>query len=273
MGPVMPILHELDRRLDSPPFDREEFDRRLPVSQAVADRVPLVHVHSEMDGFEELLKIRPHQLRVTKDGVATRGAELLLDLERSVYFYAGRVFPNGRGVLALGFASGIENGGAGSVTPFDTGGLVAGHLKLNLEPHNNDPARLAYGKSSVLPLTSWRNELARVLAAYFDQDSDYWNSRPSRSDPERVYELNNDWRAWTFEIRFHEGPSVYDCAAWSCNEPMFERLRKIDDKLPLNDEIQQHWSVFWSDSRRLDTNGSQWFREVMESWIRKQVGL
>src|SRR5208282_3209357 len=63
-----------------------------------------------------------------------------------------------------------------------------------------------------------------VLAAYFPADIDYWNGKPRPCDPEGLYELNTDWRSWTFEIRFYEGQSIHERAAWCADEPPWKHF-------------------------------------------------
>jgi hypothetical protein len=57
-------------------------------------------------------------------------AETALGLPRSLYFYSGRACPE-FGDVALAFEAGSEDGHTGSATPFDTGGLLAGHIKAS----------------------------------------------------------------------------------------------------------------------------------------------
>jgi hypothetical protein len=71
---------------------------------------------------------------------------------------------------------------------------------------------------------------ARILAAYFGGPADYWAGRPRPWDPEGLYELNDDWRAWTFEIRFSEGQAIDACAAWCADESIMAVLRRMQDE-------------------------------------------
>src|SRR5262249_3094758 len=139
----------------------------------------------------------------------TRRAEDLLGLGRSAYFYAGRAHPS-FGCVAFAFGPSCEAEHAGSVTPFDTGGLVhpPRFIRIRLGPSDGEAELVLYAQSSEIPLDRWRDVFARVLAAYFVSDIDYWQGRPMPLDPEGLYELNTDWRAWTFEVRFHEGQSI-----------------------------------------------------------------
>jgi hypothetical protein len=79
------------------------------------------------------------------------------------------------------------------------------YIRVRLDETDEMAAVAQYGTDSEMSLDEWRGNLARVLAAYFDDDSDYWRGRPARPDPEDLYTLNDSWRAWTFEVRFTEG--------------------------------------------------------------------
>ena len=81
-------------------------------------------------------------------------------------------------------------------------------------PTDGEIERVEYSRNSQIPLNQWRDFFARVLAAYFPANIDYWYGKPRPCDPEGLYELNTNWRSWTFEIRFYEGQSIHERAAW-----------------------------------------------------------
>ncbi len=269
----MPIFDDLDRRLDSPPFDRAEFERRLPDSIRVAQGMALLHVRGSII---ELIKDAPHVLPVTGDSGTTRTAEEHLGLKPSVYFFAGRAYPGKHGRIVLAFSAAIEDGRDGSVTPFDTGGLVHPdkHLKVRLSPTDDLPQRIEYGRASEMPLKEWRLQLARLLAAYFESDLAYWTERPHRPDPDDVFVLDNQWRAWSFEVRLQSGPSVFDSSQWCCDEATYDEMRRLDLEMPsFESDETDPWERFWNASQSLVAGGTPKFREHMETWVRKQVGL
>jgi hypothetical protein len=238
----MAVFTNLDDRVTRELFYQVAYDRKLPLCRAVAQRIALVHVTGREKPFERTVESPPYEIPTSEDPGyctdVTRQAEALLGLPPSVYFYPGRAHP-AFGPVALAFAAGCEDAHTGSATPFDTGGLVHPHryIKVRLDP-DGEAELVAYGESSEIPLNQWRDVFARVLAAYFASEIDYWTGRPLPLDPEGLYELNDDWRAWTFEVRFHEGQSIHDCAAWCADEStMIELLRRHEaqEKTPPGD--------------------------------------
>ena len=208
----MAVFTDLDRRVTAPPVRHARIREPVAACQTIGQRIPLVHVSGRERPFEITIQNHPHEIPTSEDTEyytdLTRRAEDLLGLPRSAYFYAGRAHP-AFGNVAMVFAAGCEADHTGSATPFDTGGLMhPGHpIKLRLVPADGDAERDSMGRDSEIPLDRWRDVFARVLAAYFDNAADYWLGRPKPLDPEGLYELNDDWRAWTFEVRFSEAQS------------------------------------------------------------------
>ncbi len=262
---IMPLLSDIDEKT---------LAARLPASSAVADNVPLVHVDRTMI---DLIEHPPHEIPTSAMGSNsdnTRRAEELLGLPHSAYFYAGRAHPK-FGSTAFAFAAGCEVAHTGSVSPFDTGGLLSNppHLKLRLKPNDGEAERAAFGKASMLPLDQWRATFGRFLAAYFETDVDYWQKKPSRFDPERLFELNNDWRAWTFEIRFSEGQSIHERAAWCADETVMSQLRRLDDQQPatIPGDPPSGLDKFFAGPPALEPTGTPQFCERLEQWVREQI--
>ena len=258
----MPLLSE---------FDETVLAARLPASNAVAAKVPLVHVERQLI---ERIKQPPHEIPTSEPGSKTRHAEEQLGLPPSAYFYAGRAHPK-FGNVAMAFAAGCEDSHTGSASPFDTGGLVSNppHLKLRLVPTNGETERVAYGKASLLPLDQWRATFGRFLAAYFDSDVDYWQKKPSRLDPEGLFELNDDWRAWTFEIRFSEGQSIHERAAWCADEAVMSQLRRlVDQQSPtIPGDPPSGLDQFFDGPPPLEPTGTPQFCTRIEQWVREQI--
>jgi hypothetical protein len=92
--------------------------------------------------------------------------------------------------------------------------------------------------------------------------------------PEGLYE-NGDWRAWTFEIRFSEGQSIYERAAWCADESVMETLRRLQDQqepAPPGDPATA-LDRFFAGPGALEPTGTPSFCRRMEQWVREQVGL
>jgi hypothetical protein len=157
----MPPLTDLAQRVAADPDWAEGYRNALPEGNRLARAIPLVHVTGLRDGvapdlcvaFERLLLDEPHEIP-TSDHMkycsdATRNAEDLIGLGRSAYFFAGRACP-AFGDVALAYSVECETGHTGSVTPFDTGGLILGHIQGNLPPDFVDLAR--FGRESLIRL-------------------------------------------------------------------------------------------------------------------------
>ena len=261
----MPLLSE---------FDETVLAARLPASNAVAAKVPLVHVERQLI---ERIKQPPHEIPTSEPGSKTRHAEEQLGLPPSAYFYAGRAHPR-FGNVAMAFAAGCEDSHTGSASPFDTGGLVSNppHLKLRLSPTDGEAERVSFGKASLLPLDQWRATFGKFLAAYFDSDVDYWlKAKPSVHDPEGRIESNTDWRAWAFEIRFSEGQSIHERAAWCAREEVMSVLRRLTDEQPatIPGDPPSGLDQFFAGPPALDPVGTTQFCERLEQWVREQVSV
>lgn len=278
----MAVFDNLEERTASPPFDAVAYRRRLSTCMAIAQQMYLVHVSGRERPIEVTVQIPPHEIPTSDDHEYytdfTRRAERLLGLRPSAYFYAGRAHPD-FGNVALAFAADCEAPHTGSATPFDTGGLVHPDPRKRIQIHLNvadaESGQTTYGKSSVIALHEWREVFARVLAAYFAVDMDYWRGRPQPFDLEGLYERNTDWRAWTFEVRFHEGQPVHDRAAWCADEPTMEKLRRLLDEqstIPEGDPPSP-LERFLEGPVALEPSGTPTFCDRLEGWVREQVGV
>ena len=149
-------------------------------------------------------------------------------------------------------------------------------IALKLDPTDGEAERIAYGQASMLSLNSapcWRETFAQVLAAYFATPADYWLGRPNPHDPESLYELNSEYRAWTFEVRFSEPQSILERAAWCADTSVMDRLRQLDDKEELVPSaagptpLQQ----FLNGPAALDPRGTSDVPRRIEQWVRDEV--
>jgi hypothetical protein len=94
------------------------------------------------------------------------------------------------------------------------------------------------------------------------------------ADPEEMFSLNDDWRAWTFEIRFAEGHAlIQGCAAWTAEKGVIEllKLRQASQPTPFPGEPESILDQFLN--RSLNLVGTDSFCEELESWIQTQLGL
>jgi len=273
----MPVFTDLDKRLAGPPFDLDAYNRQLPSCRSVADRIPLVHVTGESRPFLTTVETPPQEIPTSDDRQyytdRTRRAESLLGLSPSAYFYAGRAHPK-FGPVALAFAPSCETGHTGSASPFDTGGLLHEnrYVDVQLDPADCETERAAYGRASEIPLNQWRDVFGRVLAAYFATELDYWQGRPRPYDLQRLYELNSHWRAWAFEVRFFEGQSIYDRAAWCADEDTMASLRRqLDSQGPTTPgDPPTPLERFLQGPIALEPAGTPSVCERMELWARSQ---
>lgn len=276
----MAVFTDLDRRVCEPPFDKAGYDARRPVCDDVASKMPIVHVTGSNRPFSDLVMNPPHEIPTTDVSHSlsskTRNAEDLLGFKRSVYFYAGRAHPK-FGNVALAFGPDCEKNHNGSATPFDSGGLVHPNRFIKVRLDSDDVNRLIeYGKESVLLLSEWRDRFGMILAAYFGEEVDYWPpGKPNPHDPEGLYELNVDWRAWTFEVRFYEGQSIFDRSAWCGDEAVMHQLFRLHDQqeaMPSGDPPTA-LDRFMDGPGPIIAPGSSKFCDEIERWVRKEVGL
>ncbi|MCL4207152.1 MAG: hypothetical protein KJ000_32120 [Pirellulaceae bacterium] len=114
---------------------------------------------------------------------------------------------------------------------------------------------------------------AKILAAYFDVPVDYWTGRPRPWDQEGLYELNDDWRAWTFEVRFSEGQAIDARAAWCGDESIMAMLRRMQDEqedAPPGDPPTA-LDRFLAGPPALEAAGTPEFCRRVEEWVREEV--
>lgn len=164
----------------------------------------------------------------------------------------------------------------GSATPFDTGGFVwrpTPHIKVRLEPNDGLSERVRYCQDSELALDQWRDAFARVLAAYFDKIKDYWTGRPARFDPEGLYELNDGWRCWTFEIRLADPQPIRDRVAWCAGEGVMNELRRRYDEEPNTPGAARPVNQFLNDVPTLEPMGTPFYCKTVENWVQEQLGI
>ncbi|MEJ7592597.1 MAG: hypothetical protein WKF77_13680 [Planctomycetaceae bacterium] len=114
------------------------------------------------------------------------------------------------------------------------------------------------------------NLLGLARSAYFYAG----RACPAYEDPEKVFTLDNTWRAWTFEVRFAEPQQILDRVAWTAKKSQLELLRRKQAAQPVavpGDPI----SVLdqFLNQPPLNPVGSDVFCEDLELWIVGQVGV
>jgi len=235
----------------------------------------LIHVTGGADRFSAMVSSSPQAIMASTSLISTtRTAEVTLGLNPSIYFFAGRAYPQAGG-CAFAFGPECEPGQVGSATPFDTGGLVNPKRYIKIDA-TSDADIAAYGKASIILLTQWRDDLAQVLAAYFDADEDYWQGIPARHDLDGLYARNpgrDSWRAWTFEIRFTQPQPLAERVAWCADEVTMGRLRKLQDAQPVNPDGDPPTvlDLFLDGPEPLEPSGSPIFGVLMEAWAREEA--
>jgi hypothetical protein len=200
--------------------------------------------------------------------------ELQVGYPPSVYFYAGRACPD-YGQVALAFAPASERDRFHSATPFGTGGVVrqdlSSALHLNLQPDGLDE-RDAYCKASTIPADQdpgWRASFARWLATHYPSDpAGYWLRAPETPDPESLYHLNDNWQAWTWEVRFSRGPNVLEADQWAADPAFHSELRQSLAHVDLAPDEADRLADYMA--RLRSPAGGLTFCEDLESWVREQ---
>jgi hypothetical protein len=275
----MPALEHLQERMSSEPEWREMYENNLEQARRVAEKMPLVHVSGNPEraiSFEDLILHPPHEIPTSEDtdyySESTRSAEDTLDLRRCAYFYAGQPHPD-FGNVALAFDPSCEATHTGTATPFDTGGLAGEHIDSNLPDRQPETLR-AFTQASMEPLEGWRQAFRQFLSAYFLPISDYWSGRPCQPDPDDLFVRNDDWRAWTFEVRFHEGQNIFDAMKWCPNKAYSESVGRALKRLSLTAGSVSHQTIAQFQERKLDVDEiSQDHCETIEKWVQSEVDI
>lgn len=194
----------------------EKLALRLPLVRVVLSRDPVRRVDEIADVFE-----RGH-LRTEHRGKGTRSIEAALGVGPFLYFHGGRTHPTyGDAVFVIADADGVE------ATPFGLGGLCCDGPGTSLHDQRSCVSPIAHEEVGTQSdfvrastwTTDWRANASDYLALYFATDlrtyfSESSSSKPSISDPELVYDDsgNEDWRAWTIEIRARVDVNLFDHA-------------------------------------------------------------
>lgn len=165
----------------------------------------------------------------------TVDAEKNLGIPRCLYFFVGRCCPGrvGSAVLSVEFFAVRKQRGA--VSPFDTGGLYHDHLRL---PWDVFPpgTKQAYLKEHSADLSQFQQYFTDYLSAFFELPGSYW-SHPDKPIDGTRFASADDWRNWTFEVRFVEQTEISSAKWYFDLEAESEYLDLLADGLvdPLPD--------------------------------------
>jgi hypothetical protein len=108
------------------------------------------------------------------------------------------------------------------------------------------------------------------LAAYYPTGpAGYWTGPPEHPDPESLYHLNDaNWQAWTWEVRFHRGPPVFEAVRWAADLATVSELRQdLREALLAPGELDQLAEFV---GRLQAPSGTLTFCEELEQWVREQ---
>jgi hypothetical protein len=141
----------------------------------------------------------------------------------AVYFFVGRPFPsrNGNTALSIRFAD-LDSHNV-RASPFDTGGLIAGHSRLPWAQYAL--TKEDYVADHTVTMTTCAEYFSRHLAAFFTAPSDYWNL-PSWAIDGVVFNPGDDWRDWTFEVRSASNVGLTN-ASWYVTTEVDSYLQKL----------------------------------------------
>lgn len=137
---------------------------------------------------------------------ATRRAEAALELGDCLYFYAGYACPR-FGDVVLVYEPAMADSADGGATPFDTGGLFNGLVRV-VPPLDGevDAVKAAFCAKHRVQLHRWRAEVVPYVTEHFVLPADYVGGARPRSDDGtgRFTDVENRREAWTWEIGLHQ---------------------------------------------------------------------
>lgn len=259
----MPALSNIVERVRSSEDWRSAYRANRVGAKVMADKLPLVHTTSAVDPLLQ----EPHELCPSHSSPKTLESEQTLGLDRSLYFFVGRILPGPAGGSCFAFDPSRELHHQGAATPFDTGGIAQGHIRSIL-PDSQSVTLQTFVQGSSFTLQRWRKRLAVYLAAYFGTPQGYLeNQPPLRCDPEQIFRLNVDCRSWTWEVRFLEPHSIFDVAAWSSSTEIYEEFGELlADAGPADAPQLEAFQRL-----ALTKGGSPNYRQEMQNWVREYV--
>jgi hypothetical protein len=228
----MPAINDIYRLIMTDSRCKRRYKKNWAEARRVADNIALVHVmrRARNSSIIQILPQYPNcELETSspaRSSPRTLYSEQKWSFPPSLYFYAGRAAPGKRyGYMALAFDKNCEANHKGTASTFDSGGLAHGYISTNL---SNNKALEQFVAASLIKLDEWRRKgFARYLAAYFSSPADYFTGRPIEPDPEELHiRPGNTWRAWTFEVRFHENQKLDGAIKWCGSRGLMDGVRQ-----------------------------------------------
>lgn len=150
-----------------------------------------------------------------------------------MYFYLGFAHPD-FGSIGFAFDTGKVTQ-VGTVTPFDSGGMVSGRIKpLDSEPPD---ARCRTVQENTVPYASRESAFTTFLDNFYSMPTSYLDDGPpERPDCYGIFHHGgNERRAWTWEVQLPAALPLHDSvAAWSIPSHVHAELeleRLHDDEL------------------------------------------
>jgi hypothetical protein len=241
----------------------------------------------------------------------TRSAENILDLNCSAYFYAGRAHPDfGIVALAFersceedhtGTATPFDTGGlAGghidSNLPDRHPETLRAFIQASMEQLKDwRQAFTQFLAAYFSPISDYWSENQAIKQSSNQATVLAWACHPSlktlvtrpkskelrldfllsgspcQPDPDDLFMRNDDWRAWTFEVRFHEGQNIFDAVKWCSTEGYTEFITDILEELPPDIPFREVLIQFREREQQLDDG--QDHCETLERWIQEEVYL
>jgi hypothetical protein len=268
----MPALENLEARLFHDPSWKSEFENQLPRSILVANKIPLLHVTSDRSVIDDILRrvrgLGPSETWERRSN-KTQTTEAALDWKAGpkTYYYAGRTCCEFGGIV-LAFSNDCELLREGFATPFDSGGIMHGHIAIGV--FASESLR-SFVEKSRIEITKWRQEFAHYLAAYFSPLTSYWTGRPCHADPDGIFSNgHNQWRAWVFEICLEGLQDFSQAVAWCGSRDYHDQVRRhlVDEVPPFGGQVVANFMA-----RQLRPGGADDYVEIMEDWSLELVEL
>lgn len=196
-----------------------------PATRAASERMRFFHTTSEsrQPRVSEILAVPPHEIPTSSSTATitrTRQAEARFRLKPSFYLYAGRSCSD-FGSMPLAFDPKKFVGQDAESTPFDTGGVHAGHLSIPEESPE------AFVEQNCRKLDVWFELVSAYIDEYFESPLDYLGDVGPKCDNSTGFFGCNkgNWRSWTFEIRSHRPVRIFDTVKWCSTETNLRALR------------------------------------------------